>query len=491
MSCLDTQTQEATVAIAPRPVVQQDLKRLIERARLVSSDAELSPGDRFTAAIVNLPPAAQAPTAVITAGVAWSVLSEPDGGALVPGGAFLAPRGLAAGQVELLFRPEVVERLAPPAAPLRRLVRATLTLTAADLDGPVSVSREFELEVQVLPLRIPSLLALFRHRSFAFRRAGDPQDGAALVIAPANSPLSGLDGATAALTALRGQVERLTGFARLAALATGLRELTGALAEHPADHVAFRRTDEIANLNHITLVDRAFLANDIEAEDEFSSLILLGPAARRVRCFVRRNLDPAAGRLDVTVGDENVVLIRTLHTQQPRALPAGAATVVVTPPGDRTFGDELSSLQLLPPSLLSTLTGRATLVVDSPLAGRDTAEISVVLAFSDDHRTYTVDSFPPIQGEAATITLADDATGTFDPGSGAATLDVRLRLATLLGPLEVTFELATSAPLDPDSGAITLVGESRLEGSALNPADDPLAGKAASVVIEGELDPIP
>ena len=115
----------------------------------------------------------------------------------------------------------------------------------------------------------------------------------------------------------------------------------------------------------------------------------------------------------------------------------------------------------------------------------------MVLAFSDDHRTFTVDSFPPIQGEAATITLVDEAAGTFDPGTGAATLDVRLRLATILGPLEVTFRLTTSVPLDPDTGAITLVGASRLEGSALNPADDPLAGKDATVVIEGELDPIP
>jgi hypothetical protein len=204
----------------------------------------------------------------------------------------------------------------------------------------------------------------------------------------------------------------------------------------------------------------------------------------------------------VTVGDENIVLIGNLHARQPASTPAGAAVAVVDPPGDRTFGDELSSLELVRPQLLSTLAGRATLEVNTDLTGPDSEPISVVLAFSDDHRTFVVDSFPPIQGDAATITQEGEASGTFDPGSGAMTLDIVLRLQTLLGTLGLALRLTTGTasegiytvtgvPLDPDTGAITLAGAGRLEGSALNPLDDPLSGQEAKVVVEATLDPIP
>ena len=75
--------------------------------------------------------------------------------------------------------------------------------------------------------------------------------------------------------------------------------------------MAFVRTDALADLHTITLIERGVLANDIEAEDELSSLILLGPAARRARLFIRRDFDQAGGRLDVGVEDENIVLIPT------------------------------------------------------------------------------------------------------------------------------------------------------------------------------------
>lgn len=483
------------MAVTTDPV-RQELERLISQARLVAGDTSLAPGERFTASVLVLP--SSLPTAP-TATVAWSVSSAADGAPLSPGVAFLAPRGLAGTQVELVFRPEVIERLAQPGLPLRRRVRATLTLTATSLEdpAPVSVSRDFETEVTVLPLQIPSVLALFRHRNFDFRRAGDPQEGAALVVVPANSPLTSLAAVKLAVTDLVAGVQGLGGFARFATLAAGLGELSRGLSIHPADHVQLRRTDAIANLNAITLIERAFLANDTEAEDELSSLILLGPATRRARCFVRRNLDPTAGRLDVTVGDENAVLIRSLHAREPATVPAGSANVVVAPPGARTFGDELSSVQLLPPQGLSTMDGRATLEINSELAGRDTEPISVGLAFAADHRTFVVDSFPPIEGDKATITLDGEASGTFDPGTGAMTLNVRLHLAAGLGgEFEIPFALTTGTdsegiftvtgdPLDLDTGAVTLVGASRVEESAL------FGGKEAKLVVEATLDPIP
>jgi hypothetical protein len=196
------------------------------------------------------------------------------------------------------------------------------------------------------------------------------------------------------LTQLLAAVRALAGFARFATLARRLEKLTTALGRHPDGHVHYMRADKLDNLNQITLIQHGAARNDIEAEDELSSMILLGPANRRARCFIRRNRDAAGGRMDVTVQDDNIVLIPSLHAKSPATEPGGRTVIVIEPGGGKTFGDELSSLELVKPGFTALLEGEATLKVAGPLGGSDTVPVSIGLAFTEDHARWSSTASP-------------------------------------------------------------------------------------------------
>jgi hypothetical protein len=78
--------------------------------------------------------------------------------------------------------------------------------------------------------------------------------------------------------------------------------------------------------------------------------------------------------------------------------------------------------------------------------------------------------------------MVGTASGTFDPASGAMTLNLRIALDTVLGTAEVPFALTGTANLD--TGAITLSASSVAEGA-------PIDGDPAELSIGGVLDPLP
>jgi hypothetical protein len=264
--------------------------------------------------------------------VAWTV-----GGAEA-----VAEGGLNNPSIVLRFKPETVELRAAPAVPANARVRATITLGGT--------SRVVETVVGVLPLRIPSLLALFRNPSFS---AADY--GAALLVVPANSPLSSVRGVVSAVQQLHANAERLSVFPSFAALAGRLATLVGALRAH--EHMAFASTDALADLGEHTLIPRGVLADAITAEDEVSSAILLGPATRQARLFLHRGFDQRGGELDISVGEENIVLLADLGSTE--TVPPGRAQVIVAPTRRRSFDDDLSSVQLVKPPTYATLAGSA------------------------------------------------------------------------------------------------------------------------------------
>jgi hypothetical protein len=322
--------------------IQERLAERLEFIRLSGLNAVLSPGSRCTPAVTGLPALADPGALAVT----WSVLDR-DGAVLTPGFAFLAPRGLAGSRLDVVFRPDVVEAGGPPPAPVLRTVRATVTLRDTQRRGrPVAVTRVLAATVQVLPLRLPSLLAAFRHREYRFESPEERRTGAALLLVPAGSPLAGVPEARAALHELLLAARALSGFARFAAFAGRVRRLVDALAAHPARHIGLIRADAVPDLGRINLL------HDAAGDDELSSLILLGPAGRRAACCVHRDGNPAGGRLDVTVGDEGIVLLPDLGT--PVSEPAGRAEVVV-PAARGSFDDALSSLALDRPRPAATL----------------------------------------------------------------------------------------------------------------------------------------
>jgi hypothetical protein len=322
--------------------LQEQLAERLEFVRLSGLNAVLSPGRHCAPAVTGLPALADERALSIQ----WTVLDATDGTQLVPGSAFLASRGLSGRRVDLVFRPEVVEALGPPPPALLRTVRATVSLTAPTGRGAdVSATRVLEAAVQVLPLRLPPLLAAFRHDDYAFASPEERRNGAALLLVPAGSPLSSVAEARAALHELLLAARALTGFHRFVAFAERVRTLVDALNAHPAKHIGLIRADAIADLGQISFT------HDAAGDDELSSLILIGGAGRRLVCCVHRDLNPAGGRLDVSVGDEGAVLVPSLSTLVSE--PTGRAEVAVAAPGG--FDDALTSLALERPVVEATL----------------------------------------------------------------------------------------------------------------------------------------
>jgi len=270
--------------------------------------------------------------------VEWSVRAQ-DGTVLNQGAEFLAPDGLSSPKVTVVFLPQVVElTTGVPAAPVvPRILHARVRLTAS---GTSTAWRDLpDVSVNVPGIAVPTLLAAFLDTNF---------QGAILVMVPSNSPFGSLAPAVTALNNLQAALAPLSSIARFAAFVSGLQQLTSLLNSEP--HIQFRATAGISNLNDITLISRSWYENDTEAEDELSSMILIGPFKRRAECFNDRGFDDDEGKFTLTLGLELFAAIRTLHSASPVSEPRGDEIVIDTaPPGGwfepDTFGDELSSIR--------------------------------------------------------------------------------------------------------------------------------------------------
>lgn len=270
----------------------------------------------------------------VKAEVTWSVLDEAKE-PLVENVDFFAPDGLDVLEPSFLFpfRPahDVVELTLDPPEPIgKRFIRATVKLTVGSLEtNPPQITLP-DVPVVLPKIAVPTLLALFLHSDF--------NRGAVLIVVPSNSPLKSFEQAQPILNQLDSTIQSIRGKLDLGSFLLGLPELTGALNAQP--HVQFRASNQISNLNDITLIQRGFFENDTEAEDELSSLIFIGPPDKKVRCYIAREF--GGDRFELTIKEDLYALIRTLHVPEPVTEPASATIDVVG--GADSFGDELSSL---------------------------------------------------------------------------------------------------------------------------------------------------
>jgi hypothetical protein len=277
--------------------------------------------------------------------ISWTVLDADGMTPLAEGPVtFSAPRGTTSSNLVLAFAPQIVELTnSVPVPVVRRFIRASVALTAG---ATVHAFDLPSIPLLVAAVPIPTVVVFFLHADFAPSSGDD--DGAALIVVPSNSPLRSLEQLQGTLDALESTLSALTGIADLAALLLGLGELSAALAAQP--HVQFRVADAIDNLNDITLISRAWYKNDTEAEDELSSMILLGPSRKTLQCFNDRHQDDGEGQFDLTVGSKLHALIRNLDGAAPPSGPDGSEiTIVKAPPGGwfnpDDFNDELSSIR--------------------------------------------------------------------------------------------------------------------------------------------------
>jgi hypothetical protein len=270
--------------------------------------------------------------------IQWSVVDEA-GTILVPGADYLAPNGLTSPEAAFIFLPQIVE-LSDSVLPEATLfIRASVRLTAGTTQTPWQDLPNVPVTIPAIP--IPTVLTFFRDRDMK---------GAALVVVPGDSLIQGLEHLNTVISTVQSKISLLTSVASFAAFALGLQELTNALQSQP--NVVFRKADRINNFNDIDLIKRPWYRNDIEAEDELSSLIFVGSRRKQAECFNDRGCDQGEGKFTLTTGPKLLVTIRNLHSKRPTSGPDGnEITIDMLPPDGLfsadSFGDELSSMRFV------------------------------------------------------------------------------------------------------------------------------------------------
>jgi hypothetical protein len=264
------------------------------------------------------------------------------------GGISIAP-SLALEILNLAFKVLFVEAVqfdgaTIPAPIVKRTLEASIQLTAGPASSGWVDLPAAELSLAVIP--IPTILLLFENASFT-----DP--GVGLIMVPANSPLDSTT-ITAALNALNNALSPLQ--AALPVLGFILGEIAPnatiqtALGLAQNARLTFQKTDGISDLSNIEWKSHWY--GDEDAEDNISSIVMIGPPGRQAQCFNGRNFNGSAeGQMNVNVGSELLVEVPNLHSAYPASNPVGHVTVPFAPTGYRTahfisiFGDEFSSIQ--------------------------------------------------------------------------------------------------------------------------------------------------
>jgi hypothetical protein len=285
--------------------------------------------------------------------VSWQILAADDATVLVEGATtFSAPSGTAGPAVSFVFPSQTAEwtnTLPLPLPTARLFVRATVTLTAGGLAASVALP---DIPVDIPQIPIPLVAVFFRHSNFAAHDGDD--DGFAFILVPNDSPFTSLQQLQPALDTLQSTVSNLAGLAQFAGFLTGLSQLTSALSAQP--HIQFRTADasnHFNNLDSVTMIPVSWWF-DIDAEDQISSIILVGPEKRSLRCFNDTNRSTSQGDFILMIGGDLFVIVRNLSSKKPVSEPTGSEIDVVhDPTGTRftplphsisTFNDELSSL---------------------------------------------------------------------------------------------------------------------------------------------------
>ncbi|MFE5613926.1 hypothetical protein [Streptomyces sp. NPDC056463] len=244
-------------------------------------------------------------------------------------------------EVAIAFKPAVEELSTtnPVPEPVRRQLVAKVKLKVLDHEAEHPLP---PVPVLIPALLIPKVLAAFRHAEFQ-PKAGD-DDGFVFLMVPGHSPLRSLDQLKSTLATLQETVTTVKSFGEFASFLLGLDNLMSGVTA--STYFAFAAEDGVAELNDITVIQNDLLTNDIELEDEISSMIFIGPPGKVVHWFCDSPFDPKDGDLTVKVGPQFFTLVRSFRSATPASDPANMVSVLTPPdsPSD-TFDDWMSSVR--------------------------------------------------------------------------------------------------------------------------------------------------
>lgn len=276
--------------------------------------------------------------------VQWRVFEDNAGapGAELSSGEFAFAGPSTTPEVSVLLKPEIVELTTSALpAPRRRHLQARVSLSAGGIAvGPRDLPA---VPIFVPPLAVPGAVAFFLHRNFS--ASGD---GAVMIVVPSDSAIGGVGQLNSTLQNVRTVATKLQSIAGFAGFVLGVNDLLGAVTAQP--HVIFLTRDNITNMNDIDLIVRGWFENDTEAEDEFSSMILVGPPNFGVACFNDRNRNTGEGKFTLRTTEQLFAAVNDLHAKSP-GVRGGTITIDNPPTGGvfhgEDFGDRLSSMEFV------------------------------------------------------------------------------------------------------------------------------------------------
>lgn len=307
----------------------------------------------------------EVPTGValpVSVTVSWFVTADGEvddetgmatGARLLDGTDFFAPAGLTGVDVNMIFAPTVFEASSGGTvpAPVARFLHAEVTLTAGTETFTVQPP---PIRVLVVPLGVPKLLALFRHRDYATTTdeshpwpSSPAWESWVLLVVPADSPISSVEEMRALLRTLGDTLSSLSRLVGFAAFALGIQELASAVAAQV--FVQLLKTNAIANLKTIEFRgwdwDRGYLG----PADHASALILLGPTGAVVELNNGYNNAAGFGRFTVTVDGTplGVAFVRNFKgvPRDPATQSVAGGTLVVTNAARGYVVDEARDIQ--------------------------------------------------------------------------------------------------------------------------------------------------
>ncbi|MBD0371204.1 MAG: hypothetical protein ICV60_10245 [Pyrinomonadaceae bacterium] len=290
--------------------------------------------------------------------VTWSVTLN--GKPLKSGTDFLATNNVEGPSVAFLFKPEFIDLgFSKNPFPARLVIKATVRLRAWPTNGAIAtaiptaqVSKDITLELplSLMPLEIPTILALFRNEQFRALPDDNLDGGFVLMVVPSYSYLQGLTEQMNDLLVKIDEVVRpIRTLLGLAAFLSGLTILRQALSAQPMVRLRHGDIDDLTDIHMRveTLFGADLLNRDLRPNDRVSSLIFMAPKGRKVGCYNDQNQAEGEGAFAVDVGDEMITLIPSLRVSIAE-LEAQPHVEVLKPDNDSNrFDDSMSSVQFL------------------------------------------------------------------------------------------------------------------------------------------------
>jgi hypothetical protein len=360
-------------ALGNNPALVAPDKKLTAKLSKSTSDLTLNPANFLNELLLEglqslLDTSPINPLSVNVA-IQWSVSGGQLSGRLLPGQNQARVQGASnAPAFDLVFLPQLIERTKNNPNSVEFNIEVSLTLSVKVLDQIIDIP-PIKLKIPILlpTLPIPVLLGLFRHAGFAIKDGN--KQGFLMLIVPSDSLFNIAANATeqsvkdelADLLEVATTLDRILGlFSTIAQaiLPSGLDKLVEAIRAiggFALNGITVTTDTAIPNLNKVKMINNPFFFkfNDIEAENEITSLILVGGAGVQAKLFRERNFDSGGGRLEVRTSAALVSSIRNLSHRVPTASPDPTRAVVPNPGevdrelwSDRHFSDSISSLQV-------------------------------------------------------------------------------------------------------------------------------------------------